>query len=183
MKSPLEQYLDRLDELVGKKAEYYRITEEQELPSIWVVVYKDTPDEGNLTAFTFGLSSSNHAAWKLGRPELVISVNSSNIDWGLAIGFLVKRFQGKCPFSYGNAIRFGESICDESTMSAFFVFAPTILEKDQTHIHLPDRVINIVETYPIYEEEMRIIEQIGAQRFFMQESVDFSNIRRPNTAI
>jgi hypothetical protein len=181
MKSPFEQYLDRLDEMVGKTAEYHRITDEKELPSIWVVVYKDTPDEGNLTAFTFGLSSCNHPAWKLGRPELVISVNSKNIDWGLAIGFVVKRFHGKCPFSYGNVIRFGESICDESSMTAFLVFAPTILEKDQAQIRLPDRIINIVQAYPIYEEEMRVIEQVGAQKFFMQESVDFANVKRPNT--
>src|SRR5437868_166283 len=139
------------------------------------------PEDGSLTAFTFGLSSVQHPDWKFGRPELVISVRSRNLNWGLAIGFLVKLFGCKCPFSYGNVVRFGEPVCEESGMSAFLMFLPTILEKDQARVILDDRTINIVQAYPIYEEEISVIEQIGAQSFFMQEAVDFYDVQRKNT--
>jgi hypothetical protein len=178
MKPPVEQYLEHLEQMVGIQGEYHLITETGDSPAVWSIVYRDTPENGNLTAFTFGLSSGNHPDWRLGRPELVVNVNSNNINWGLAIGFLVKRFRGKCPFSYGNIIRFGEPICDESAISAFLIFMPTILEKNQAQVHLDDRTINIVQAYPIYEEEIKSIEQMGAQRFFMQGSIDFCDVQR-----
>jgi hypothetical protein len=181
MKPVVEQYLEHLEQMVGVRGEYHLATEADELPAIWDIVYRDTPEEGDLTAFTFGLSSVEHTDWRLGRPELVISVHSSSLNWGLALGFLVKRFRGKCPFSYGNVVRFGGPVCDESGMSAFLIFIPTILEKDQAQVNLHDRTINIVQAYPIYEEEIRLIEQAGAQRFFMQEGVDFYDVRRKNT--
>jgi hypothetical protein len=181
MKPAMEQYLEQLERLVGMEGEYHLITETDELPAIWGIVYRDTPEEGSLTAFTFGLSSIEYPDWKLGRPELVISVDSTELSWALAVGFLVKRFRGKCPFTYGNVIRFGGPICEESAMSAFLIFIPTILEKDQARVKLDDRTINIAQAYPIYEEEIKEIEKIGAQKFFMQEAIDFYDVRRKNT--
>jgi hypothetical protein len=181
MKSPIEQYLDRLEQVVGTRGQYYAITEKVESPSVWVINFDNTPEKGNLTAFAFGLSSVKHPDWKFGSPELAINVNTNNVDWALALGFLVKQYRGECPFSYGNVIRFGERIADGSEMSAFFVFAPTILDRDQAQVRLTDRNINISQAYPIYVEEIRVIEQMGAQQFFMQEDVDFCDIRRKNT--
>jgi hypothetical protein len=182
MNTSIEVFLNRLDEIVGARGEYHLITEKSETPPVWAIIYKDCPETGAITGFTFGLSSVDDPRWKYGRPELVISVSSSNIDWGLAIGFSARKLRGKCPFSYGTTVRFGGAICNESQMSAFFIFIPTILDQAQTHMELPDRVVNVVQAYPIYDDEVALIERIGASTFFSQEGLDLYNVRRPNTA-
>ena len=177
--SSIDPYLNRTDALFGA-GEYFKVTSEAERPHVWVVTYRDVPDEGSLTALTYGLSSIDHPLWKVGRPEVLISVNSSNPDWALAAGFLVKRYRGSCPFSMGNVLRFGSSITAESQMSAFFVFASSLLSPDEGAISLPDRRVNVVQIYPIYEEEIGLIEQEGVPAFFGRDGVDFVDVQRRN---
>jgi hypothetical protein len=180
MKSPVQEYLEHLDDLAGKQGVYHLATKEQERPALWSIIYRDTPDEGSLTAFTYGLSAVTHPEWRLGRPELVISVDNTDRTWGLAIGELARRHRGRCPFSYGNVVRFGTPVSKDSPMSAFLIFAPTIIDVEQCHIILRNKVINIVQAYPIYEEEIAVVEQYGAQDFFMRKDIDFYNVRREN---
>ncbi len=179
MTQAIEQYLKYLDGLARREGEYHLVTKRTEKPSMWVVDYRNVPEDGHLTAFTFGLSSVNHSDWKYGRPELVLSIQSDCVDWGLAIGFLGSKLRGKCPFSYGTVLRFGDQITAESEMDAFLVFVPTVLTKEQAHVELSDRTINIVQAYPIYGKEIPLIERNGAEAFFMQPGIDFSNVRRP----
>src|SRR5262245_23980058 len=122
MLTPIEAFLDQLEELVGMEGEYHLITERREAPGLWSIVFNDTPDVGSLTAFTYGLSSVQHPDWVEGRPELVLTVDSKDINWALALGFIAKFYRGKCPFSYGNVLRVGNAISDESMMSAFLLF-------------------------------------------------------------
>jgi hypothetical protein len=178
-KSSIEHYLDHLDGLFGK-GDCRKVTDETERPHVWVVGYRDVPDPGSLAGFTYGLSSIEHRDWKLGRPELLISVNSPNLDWALAAGFLAKKYRGLCPFSIGNVLRFGSRITSESEMSAFFVFAPSLLTPEEAAIVLPDRRINIVQLYPIYEEEIELIQREGVGSFFARDNLDLSDVRRPN---
>src|SRR5262249_13166696 len=96
--SPIEQYLDHLDDLCAKKGRYHLITKEDERPPVWSILYQNVPDRGDLTAFLYGLSSVNHPAWTKSRVELAINVQSNNVDWGIAIGFLARMYRGKAPF-------------------------------------------------------------------------------------
>ena len=41
--------------------------------------------------------------------------------------------------------------------------------------------VNIVQAYPIYEEEIELIEQNGAQNLFMQDTLDLYDVQRKNT--
>lgn len=43
-----------------------------------------------------------------------VSVNSTNVIWAHAVGFLAEQLRGTCPFSYGSTIDFGERIVPES---------------------------------------------------------------------
>jgi len=180
MESSIEQYLEHLDKLVGKEGQPFEITEQDQRPAIWVYNYIGVPETGNITAFTYGLSSVEYPEWIRGRPELLINVASNNIDWALAAGFLVKKYRGRCPFSYGNIIRFGERITKESEMTAFFVFAPSLFDQEETYVKLPDRTINLVQIYPIYEEEIELITSVGVQNFFQNEEIDFCDVHRQN---
>ncbi|MFD7481046.1 hypothetical protein ACFV8Z_55790 [Streptomyces sp. NPDC059837] len=71
------------------------------------IVYDDLPD-GLLTTLTYGLSLAEHPDWQHGSPELCLSVNSTNVIWAHAVGFLAEQLRGTCPFSYGSTINFGE---------------------------------------------------------------------------
>ncbi|MGW4698890.1 hypothetical protein [Streptomyces sp. NPDC004285] len=45
-------------------------------------------------------------------------MNSTNVIWAHAVGFLAEQLRGTCPFSYGSTIDFGERIVPESEMTA-----------------------------------------------------------------
>ncbi len=68
-------------------------------------------------------------------------------------------------------------------MSAFFLFWPTILEKDQLQLQLSDRKINFAQAYPIFESEGDLIAKIGAEKFFMTEDLEFADIKRKDYSL
>ncbi|CAL9327449.1 suppressor of fused domain protein [Streptomyces sp. enrichment culture] len=135
------------------------------------IVYDNLPD-GLLTALTYGLSLAEHPDWRDGSPELCLSVNSTNVIWAHAVGFLAEQLRGTCPFSYGSTIDFGERIVPESEMTAFCVFAPLVLDRDDylgIDVGIPGHeghdVINIQGMYPIHEVERQFINEYGLEAF------------------
>jgi hypothetical protein len=180
--SDIELFLNHLDELMGCEGQYALITEKDERPPVWTVSYADVPEDGMLTAFTYGLSTTEHPDWKHGRPELVVSVNSDDRNWALAAGHVVRIYRGESSFSYGTVLEVGDRPSDQSAMSAFFLFAPLVLDQSQARVVLADRVINFVQAYPIYEREVALVRQLGPTDFFKSPGVDWFDIRRPALA-
>jgi len=170
------EYLAALDSLVGGQGRFLKITDGIE--PFWIVAYDDVPDKGSTTAFTFGISFIHHSSWKSGVPEIVISLNSSDDDWLLSLGAIACCLRGSCPFSFGDVLRFGKILSRESKMSSFFLFWPTILEKEQQNLILSDRTITFKQAYPIFETEADAIAKIGAECLFMKEGIDFSDVSR-----
>ena len=129
------------------------------------IVYENIPGEGMITGLSFGLSESDYADWDLERPELMITVRSTEMAWGLLPGFLANELRGKHSFNHGHVIDLETTIANDSEMSAFFIFAP--------HIALDDKLtaIDIGEKYkiymaglcPIYKEEIEVFRQIGLE--------------------
>lgn len=180
MKPWIEQYLNHLDEVVGREPEFHRISPEAEFPPISVITYRDDPMETTQVSFTAGLSTYSHPMWKLARPELCISVRSSDVRWGLAIGDIAFKLKGDCPFCYGDTIRFGTKISEESEMSAFVVFAPSCISRDEAEVQLPEWKISLVQMYPIYEGEIDLIAKQGLKPFFQRSGSFFENPLRPD---
>jgi hypothetical protein len=181
MTSPIEEYFEALDDLTGgAESKNVLITEEHERPPLWVFIYRDLLEAKSLTAFTYGLSDEDHPHWVKGKPELVISVHSSDERWALAMGFVAKKLRGECAFSYGQVVRFGDRITPETEMSAFLIFAPSVLDEEQRHIVLSDRTINVAQMYPIYEDEIDLIESSGVEALFGNEEYDPYNVKRPS---
>jgi hypothetical protein len=177
--SPIEEYFKALDDLTGgAKSKNVAITEEHERPPLWVFIYHDLLGPRSVTAFTYGLSSEHHPQWAKGKPELVISVHSDDERWALAMGFLAKELRGECAFSYGQILRFGDRIIPGSDMSAFMVFAPCVLDEQQRHIVLSDRTINIVQLYPIYEDEIDLIQSGGVETLFENQDYEPYSVKR-----
>jgi hypothetical protein len=174
----VQQYLRWLEEIAGERSKIYDIGGKDTWPQLIVVMYEDLPEPGYTTTYSFGLSSVEHKEWKLSRPELVISVNSSDMAWGLAMGELIKQERGISLFEYGSIFNFGEPISDESEMSAFLVFANSLYDKGDESIDLADRKISLSQLYPIYQEEIELIKSVGAENFFFHYGIDFYNVQR-----
>lgn len=182
MQTWAEQYLNHLDENAGVEPEFFKISEPEVFPPVSIITYRNLPENGLITSFTVGLSAVTHSDWKFGRPELCISVESQDLAWGLAVGDIAYKLRGKCPFCYGEIIRFGTPVSQESEMSAFFVFAPSIMDKEISEIHLPDWKVNIAQMYPIYAGEIELIENIGLQNFFLNKEINFYDVKRKDVS-
>lgn len=175
-----EQYLSALDDLAGDSPRHdYEITDSGESPSIQVIIYDEIPEADHSTGFTFGLSSVSHPEWVDGRPELMVSVRSKDHAWALCMGKIVRSYRGELAFSLGSILHFGQQISDESSMTSFLIFAPTLLDADEARIALDDRTVNLVQLYPMYKEEAPIAMEIGIEKFFWDLGIDFYDVKRP----
>lgn len=148
-------------------------------PKIAVFSYENVPEEGYTTAITFGISEYENTNWIEGRPELCITVKSLDPDWTSVLGFIGVQFQSEVDFSYGEIIDLGEPISEESEMSAFFTFAPSIFSAEDTEINLHYYKINLVSLYPIYKEEINVIKKVGLKEFMFNTNYDMYSVNRP----
>lgn len=180
-RTPAERYLEYLDNIFQTEPEFFKNDSLIEsIPGVTSIIYKDIPEKGYITAFTYGLSLVKHPEWKFGRPELCISVKSSSIDWGQVLGFVANKLRGNCPFSYGQTINFHAQISDDSEMDAFFVFAPSTLDIDR-YLNVDigtDYKISIAGLYPMYSDELEIYEKIGLEAFWHHPNFDNYSVKR-----
>lgn len=132
------------------------------------------------TVVTYGLSRVNHEDWKFGRPELCISVESTDDAWQQVAGYLANQLRGEFAFGYGQTINFGGKISQDSDMDAFLIFAPSILEReDYLDIDIGlDYKISIAGLYPIYSRELEKIEVLGLEGFLKHPNFDLYSVKR-----
>jgi hypothetical protein len=149
-------------------------------PNLACMVYRDIPEADHVTGVTYGLSEVVHPAWRQGRPELIISVHSTDIAWPLAVAEMANQLRGKCPFGYGDVIDFGEKISEESEMSAFLVFTPSILAPNASlGIDVgAEQAVNIAGMYPLYESERAVLAEVGLEQFWKHPNFDRYDIHR-----
>jgi hypothetical protein len=150
-------------------------------PPIAAMVLRDIPEPGMLTGVTYGLSLSDHPDWLLGKPELTITVRSSDIAWVLCVAIFAEELRGECPFTYGGTLNHGERISPESDMTAFVTFAPGSLEPEDKEVDVGDGKIFLTGCYPIYESERQFIQRNGLEAFWKLEW-DINDVRRPPVA-
>jgi hypothetical protein len=177
----VEKYLEHLDNIFNMEPEFYNNESLiKGLQGVTSIVYRDIPEKGYITAFTYGLSLVEHPDWKFGRPELCISVKSENIDWGIVVGYIANQLRGECSFGYGETIDFKEQISSDSYMDAFLIFAPSTIDKeDYLNIDIgTDYPINIAGLYPIYSDEIKIYNEIGLKNFWFHPSFDNYDVQR-----
>ena len=182
MKSRAELFLEHLDGIYGVEPEFRMFDSYlDDAPRVTSILYRDIPEPGWVTGHTFGLSEVLHPEWRHGRPELSITVRSTDIAWALVAAEVANRLRGKCPFCYGDTINFGEPVSPESEMSAFFVFAPLILDRKQyldVNVGCEQHPIHIAGLYPIYAEERDVIHAIGLEAFWKHPGFDPVDVNR-----
>jgi hypothetical protein len=178
MSKAIDQYFDHVVNIAGDRGRFFKISDDDPSSPVVVAAFKNVPEDGCLTAFSYGLSSADHPEWKRSRPELIISINSEDYSWALAMGEIIKNGRNENLFTYGSILNFGEKISDDSDMSAFLVFACSVLEEEDLEIKLSDRTVHISQIYPIYSEEIPLVKRLGAEEFYTKLDIDFFDVRR-----
>lgn len=181
MKNDREQFIDYFEGMFGIKANIFAFTPEETNPPLYILTFKELPEPGYTTAITFGVSLIPHPSNKNGQSELILSLRSEDDIWAMALGEIALKLRTSCPFSYGNTMRFGQ-IAANSRLSAFFVFAPSFLEKEEAEIALSSGKIFLKQLYPIYEGELDRIRMEGLKALFTDESIDFFDTLRPDSS-
>ncbi|AZK44859.1 suppressor of fused domain protein [Paenibacillus lentus] len=182
MKTSAELYIGKLEELFGEEDVIKKIDPSDGSSPVHVFFYYDLPEEGMLTVVTYGLSEGEFDEWKSAKPELILSLETQDESWGLAVAYFAAEFRGLKGFSYGDIFTLDTPIAKESEMTGFFTFATSILEKDDTSIKLPDKTIQLVGMYPIYKEEVDLLKRIGIKEFWHKEEYNIYSTNRPNLA-
>jgi Suppressor of fused protein (SUFU) len=173
----VEIFLRHVEGIGGRKCEYNIMSDGQE-PLVAVVAFRDVPGVGSVTSFSYGLSLGEHPKWLVSRPELVLSVDSSDAGWALAPGELVRRGRGRVGFLYGEVLRFGEPVAGDSAMSSFVVYACASIGAEDLVVRLPGADVHLVQVYPIYDSEISLIERLGVERFFSRLGANVFDVRR-----
>jgi hypothetical protein len=179
----LKRYLAYLDSIFAMEPEFHHPLESTiaGAPKVACMAYKNVPEPGHITGVTYGLSKVEHPKWRLRRPELIISVRSTDVHWPLAVAEVANQLRGRCPFTYGEVIDFEDRIAQDSEMSAFFVFAPSILERDaylDIDVGGPQKLA-LAGMYPIYDSERKALSELGLDRFWHHPNFDLYDVRRP----
>lgn len=173
MASRVEKYLAHLDDLTGGVEPTFTPVESTHdgLKGVTVCTYRDLP-VGLTTFFTYGLSLAGHPDWRDGSPELCTSVRSAEPHWGITVGQVAESLRGRHRFRHGETIDVGRPIAPDSVMSAFVVFAPAVVDRDDCRVDVsapgqgsPD-VINLVGLYPIHGTERQYVDANGIEAFW-----------------
>jgi len=181
----LSQFLEHLDLVFQTEPEFVPFESKTVgLPNLACMVYRDIPEAEHVTGVTYGLSEAVHPRWHAARPELLISVRSSDMAWPLAVAELANQLRGCCPFGYGEVIDYGQRISDDSEMSAFLVFTPSILAPSAAlGIDVgAEQPLNLVGMYPIYESERAALTVMGLEQFWKHPNFDRYDVRRTPVA-
>ena len=153
---PIEQYLDALDRLTGDPNPKFIQSPfwEGANPPVFAATYKNLPAPGLMTCITSGLSFAEHEEWVSYKPELVLTVRSSDEAWPLALAFIAHQGRGKYAFPLEETIDFRAQISAESQMSGFLICEQMLFEKNRHVIHMPSGHIVLHQLIPIYAGEL-----------------------------
>jgi len=178
----LSKFLEHLDATFETEPEFFPFESKiPGAPNLACMVYRDIPEADHVTGVTYGLSEVTHPRWKSSRPELILSVQSTDTAWPLAVAETANRLRGTCPFGYGDIIGFGGKIAEESELSGFLVFTPSILAPDMAlGIDVGGELpIDIAGVHPIYDGERAVLAELGLDGFWKHPHFDRYDVHRP----
>jgi hypothetical protein len=149
---------------------------------VLAISFLDYPEKGLLTGFTYGLSEMAHPDWKnLSKPELTITVKSTDIHWVHAIGYLVEWHRATHAFQPGSLFQYGRPAAADSAMDSFLVFNPVVGQGDEfREISLGNDKIELMGVFPLYHDEVSLIQKIGIRKFTGLTEYSLFSVTRPD---
>lgn len=178
-KSNAELYTEYLSATFGEERRIFMEDGVDGGPPISVFVYEDCPEPGMITGVTYGLSLVANPIWTHSRPEMVVSIESSNLSWPRVAANLTAYFALKKRFSYGDVFTVDGPLIDDTEMDAFLIFAQSILDPEYASVELPDYRIHLSQFYPLYRTEIELYERIGLHEFWNHPGFGMYDPRRP----
>jgi hypothetical protein len=182
MNQKAEQYIAALAARYGEPDSVAAVeSDNTEMGMVLAISYPGYPQPELLTGFTCGLSAAEHSDWKDAKPELVITVQSTEADWVYAIAYLAEWQREKHPFAPGSLFHYGKPIAADSAMRSFLIFEPVGKENSTfAPLLLPNDRISLMMAYPLYEGEVSLIQKIGIRKFMGLPEYDFFSVNRPD---
>lgn len=178
-----EQYLQYLKATIGIEAEIIGV-ETDNNDAILVAVCPNYPEVGLTTGLTYGLSEAQHDDWRKWnwKPELAITVASTETEWLLAAAHLIDSHRHTSSFAPGSLFDLGNIVHPESEMQAFLVFNLTIdTPKHLDNIILGDNdAVKVLGLYPLYVGEVAMLHKVGMRKFFELPEYRLFSINRPD---
>lgn len=178
-----EAFIEALTGKFGREDYILRVDPSKGGRPIFVFYFENLPEEGTLTAVTYGLSAGDHPDWRLSKPELIVSLDTADRAWGHAAGFFAAEYRGEKRFRYGDVFTTDAPISDESEMRGYFVFAPSFLRPEEQRLELPGGPVTLTGLYPIYREEVPLLREIGLEAFWHSDGFDLYDVNRPNLGL
>ena len=161
-----EIFIDWIDRVLGPEVKILKHECPRGGPPVSVFVFRDIPEKGMITGVTYGLSFYPHLDWKYSRPEMIISIESSDTSWAFAAAFFTAEFRGEKRFCYGDLFTTEDPLADDTEMDGLLVFAQSLFDPEDALIQLNDYKINLSQFYPIYRSEIPVYEKIGLEAFW-----------------
>ena len=152
-----------------------------DLGHVFIASYHNHPEPGLHTIFSYGLSEASHTEWTAYRPELCLTVESDHIDWALALADLVDWNRETSPFLPASLFHLGRNLGPETAMDSILIYNPAIArEQELTTFTIDDRTISVLAAYPIYHEEVGLLQHIGINKFVELPEYGLFSISRPD---
>jgi hypothetical protein len=181
MNQKAEQYIAALADRYGEPASVAALESDNvDMGVVLAILYPGYPQPELLTGFTYGLSAATHPDWKIAKPELAITVRSTEADWAYAIAYLAEWQRESNSFAPGTLFRYGKPIAPDSAMNAFLIFEPSGKDESTFAPLLSHEQISLRMAYPLYEGEVSLIQKIGIRKFMGLPEYDFFNVNRPD---
>jgi len=178
MPTNAERFVTHLESVFGEEDAIHKADAEDGGPPVSVFVYKNIPEEGMITGVTYGLSLCPLPEWKLARPEIIVAVQSLELDWPCAAATFAASYRGKKRFSYGDVFTTDEPLASDTKMDGFLVFAQSILDEQYVSVKLDKYKIHFSQFYPIYRQELDVYEKIGLEAFWKHKGFDMYDVKR-----
>jgi hypothetical protein len=182
MNQAAEQYIAALTLRCGEPASVAGVeSDNPDLGMVLAIAFRDYPQPGLLTGFTYGLSAASHPQWRDAKPELVVTVQSADEAWTHAVAYLVEWQRERHDFAPGSLFHYGKPVVPDSAMNSFLVFEPATKDEGMfAPILLESQRIALQMAYPLYEGEVGLIQKVGIRKFMGLPQYDFFSVVRPD---
>jgi hypothetical protein len=101
-----------------------------------------------------GVSLGSHVEELGGHPELVVSLRTTDRQWGAALGVLSEQARDQAILSVGSTLDVPAAISTESPMTGFILTRPHHLGGEDIRFRVEDRDVVILEAHPALPAEL-----------------------------
>lgn len=181
------RYIDHLVAKVGGDPQIFDVP--VRVPDdgrVCAVVFRNAPELGSVTGFSYGLSLLPHPKWQACGRELSITVRSADVDWGKVPARLAGALRGMCPFERKQVLGHMRAYVDGSRMNSVVLSDPVVdfgsvcvdLNMGTGGGALGSNIVEVVGVVPIYAAEREFIRRNGFDEFWAMDW-DRLDVTRP----